>query len=294
VAPWHADCTLFRMFVSRLIAVLLTSSLAVGTAACKKDTPDPGVEVADDPRLLAEDGTDSAAAETDTEVLTSSLVSATAAGGSVSLSSTDLSGGTLGAAGAGAKAIYRPKGCLTVTADAPAKTVTYVFAGCLGPNGLGRLTGTLVATYAVADEKLTLDIVGTDLTLNRSTVDWTSHAEITASGADRQMLWKATLSGTTARGKEFARTNAKTVTWRYGEKCFGVSGVSEGNVRGRYLRTEIANFKRCQGTCPEAGGRITIANKNDKVKVEILFDGTSAATYTGPRGSIRFDLACQG
>ncbi len=284
------------MVVSRLIAVLLTSALVVGTAACKKDATDPGAEVADDPNLLAEDGTDSAAVETDTEVLTSSLVSATAAGGSLSLSATDLSGGTLGAAGvgAGAKAIYRPKGCLTVTADAPAKTVTYAFAGCFGPNGLGRLTGTLVATYAVTADKLTLDIVGTDLTLNRSTVDWTSHAEITAAGADRQMVWKASLSGTTARGKDFARTNGKTVTWRYGDRCFSVSGVSEGDVRGRYLRVQIADFKRCQGTCPEAGGRITIATRNDKAKVEILFDGTNTATFTTPKGSIRFDLACQG
>lgn len=290
---------MFAMVVpssSRLLAVLLTSAFVVGTAACKKDTTDPTVEVADDPSLLAEDGTDSAAAETDAEVLTSSLVSAAAAGGSLSLSSTDLTGGTLGAqgVGAGAKAIYRPKGCLSVTADEAAKTVTYAFAGCIGPNGLGRLTGTLVAKYALTADKLTLDIVGTDLTLNRSTIDWTSHAEITATGADRQMTWKATLSGTTARGKDFSRTNEKNVTWRYGEKCFGVSGVSEGNVRGRYLRTEIADFKRCQGLCPEAGGRITISNKNEKVKVEILFDGTSSASFTTPKGATRVDLACQG
>jgi hypothetical protein len=83
------------------------------------------------------------------------------------------------------------------------------------------------------------------------------------------------------------------VTWRFGERCFGVSGVSEGNVRDRYLRTEIADFRRCQGSCPEAGGRITISN-DKKLKVELLFDGTSHATYTTPKGTTTFDLACQG
>ena len=281
---------------SRVIGALLGSALVLGTAACKKDTTDPNVEVADEPRLLAEDGTDAAAAETDAEVLTSSLVSATAAGGSLSLASTDLTGGELGTLGVGdgAKAIFFPKGCLTVTSDEAAKTVTYRFSSCAGPNGIFQLTGTLVATYALEPGKLTLDIVGTDLTLNRSSVDWTSHAQITANGADRAMAWTGTLSGTTARGREFSRTNQKVVSWRFGERCFAVSGVSEGNVRGRYLRTEVADFKRCRGSCPEAGGRITITNKNETVKVEILFDGTSSASYTTPKGSTHFDLACKG
>ena len=129
--------------------------------------------------------------------------------------------------------------------------------------------------------------------MNRATVDWTATAEVTNTGADRSMHWKGALSGTTARGKTFSRTNEKTVTWRFGERCFGVSGISEGTVRDRYLRTEVTNFRRCQGACPEAGGRITISNEK-KLKVEILFDGTSRATYTSPKGKTTFDLACQG
>ena len=288
-----------RMVVSRparLAALAITGALVLAATSCKKDTTGKDPTLADDPALLAEDGTDSATVETDTEVLTSSLVSAAAAGGSLSLASTDLMGGQLGAkaVGDGAKAIYFPKGCLEVTGDAAAKTVTYVFNGCAGPNGIFKLTGTLVATYAVSPGKLVLDMVGSDLAVNRAKVDWASHAEITADGASRQMAWKATLSGTTARGKDFSRTNEKVVAWRFGERCFAVSGISEGDVRGRYVRTEIADFKRCQGSCPEAGGRITITNAEAKVKVEILFDGTSRASYTTPRGTTTFDLACSG
>jgi len=274
----------------------LTGLLVIGASACKKDggttPPDPASE---DPQALAEDGTDSAAAETDTEVVTSSLVSATATSGSLTLASTELSGGTLATAnvGDGAKALYFPKGCLTVTSDDAAKTVTYDFAGCAGPNGIFKITGRVVATYATAPGMLTLDLVGNDLQVNRSTVDWTAHAAISSAGLAREMHWQGTLSGTTARGKTFSRTNTKVVTWRFGERCYGVSGVSEGKVRDRFLRIEIADFRRCQGACPEAGGKITISNEA-KVKVEITFDGTSQATYTTPKGSTTFDLACKG
>jgi hypothetical protein len=281
-----------------VLAGLLLLVTSASASACKKDggatkTPDPAGE---DPQLLAEDGTDSNAAETDTEVVTSSLVSATPTSGSLTLaSSNDLGGGMLGTAnvGDGAKALYFPKGCLTVTSDSAARTVTYDFAGCAGPNGIFKITGRVVATYATAPGMLSLDLVGNDLQINRSSVDWSAHADISSTGLDRQMTWQGTLSGTTARGKTFSRTNTKTVTWRFGERCYGVSGVSEGNVRDRFLRTEITDYRRCQGACPEAGGKITISNAA-KVKVEITFDGSSQATYTTPKGRTTFDLACKG
>lgn len=290
----------YRRKPSSLAALVGFVALAAASSACmtgcKKDDAAPVDTIGDEAQALAEDGTDSTVAETDTEIVTSSLVSATAAGGSLSLASTsDLALGGVGTAGLGdgAKALYFPRGCLTVTSDTVAKTVTYAFAGCAGPNGIFKLTGTIVATYAASAGKLTLNLVGNDLHVNRAIVDWTAAAEVTATGADRAMHWKGTLSGTTARGKTFSRTNDKTVTWRFGERCFGVSGVSEGNVRDRFLRTEITDFRRCQGACPEAGGKITISN-DKKVKVEILFDGTSRATYVTPKASTTFDLACQG
>lgn len=279
-AAWHADCTMSR--VSLLLrSALLTSFLVLAAAACKKDPPPP--EAADDLTVLAEDGTDSATAETDAEVVTSSLVSAAAAGGSVALASND-----------GAKAIYFPRGCLAVTSDAATKTVTYGFTNCSNTYGIVRITGTVIATYEVSPNTLVLNLVGTNLHVNRSTIDWSARAEITANGPARTMSWHGQLSGTTARGKEFSRTNDKVVSWRFGERCFAVSGASEGHVRGRFLRTEIADFRRCQGSCPEAGGRITITN-SEKLKVEILYDGTTRATYTTPKGSTSVELlACKG
>jgi hypothetical protein len=297
-ATWHGDCYLDLMVAtsrSRLVScVVLTASLVLATAACKTDEKTE-VDGSDEPDKLAEDGTDAAAAEIDAEIVTSSLVSATASGGSLTLASTELTSDELATAGVGdgAKAIYFPRNCLTVASDEAAKTVTYTFADCTGPNAIFKINGVITATYEVAPGKLVLRLVGNDLRINRAVIDWSSTAEIAADGPGRSMHWKGTLSGTTARGKTFSRTNEKLVTWRFGERCFGVSGVSEGTVRDRYLRTEIADFRRCQGACPEAGGRITISNEA-KVKVEILYDGSNRATYSTPKGSITFALACQG
>ncbi len=281
---------------ARMSIAALASLLVVGATACKKDEPTPATNLGEDPQALAEDGTDSAAAEIDAEVVTSSLVSTTPSSGSLTLASAgDLSGGQLGTAtvGDGAKALFIPKGCLTVTGDEAAKTVTYDFADCAGLGGIFRIRGRVVATYMTAPGMLTLDLVGNDLQINRATLDWTAHAEITGAGLQREMHWQGALSGITARGKTFSRTNTKTVTWRFGERCYGVSGVSEGKVRERFLRTEITNFSRCQDACPESGGKISISNEA-KLKVEITFDGTSRATYTTPKGSTTFDLACKG
>jgi hypothetical protein len=280
----------------RILSTLALASVVVlASAACRKDdgvtSPD-----GDDPASLAEDGTDSTAAETDIEIVTSSLVSATTTGGSLSLASTgELGASNLSAQGIGdgAKAIYFPRNCLSVAHDAATRTVTYDFADCTGPNGIFKIKGVVTATYQNAPDKLVLDIVGTDLRINRAIVDWSATAEITTDGVARSMHWKAALSGTTARGKTFSRTNDKVVTWRLGERCFGVSGVSEGKVRDRALRIEVTDFRRCQGACPEAGGGITISNQA-KVRIEIVFDGSNQATYTGPKGKTTFPLACQG
>jgi hypothetical protein len=282
--------------IATIAAIALAGLLVLASSACKKDDDAPSPEDQGDPMALAEDGADTNATESDVEVVTSSLVSATASGGSLTLASTsDLGGGDLGTAGLGdgAKALYFPRNCLTVTSDLATKTVTYAFADCSGPNGIYKISGTIVAAYAVAPGKLTLNLVGTDLHVNKATVDWTATSEITASGADRSMHWAGSLAGVTAHGKTFSSTNDKTLTWRFGERCFGVSGSSKGKVRDRYLETEVTNYRRCQGACPEAGGKITVSNAAG-VKIELTFDGTSQATFTSAKGTSTVDLACAG
>ncbi len=276
----------------RHLGLFLIAALAL--AACKKDKHDTPSTDVDDDSALGEDGTDTSATETDSQLLVSSLVApATTSGGGLALSSTsaDLSTSTVGD---GAQAFFFPRGCLTTTSDEAASMVTYVFKGCAGPNGLFRVTGTLVAHYTVADRQLTLDITGNDFTLNKATVDYHAAAVITATGPiARTMTWKATMSGMTARGRELTRTVDKTVSWRIGERCFKVDGTSEGDVGKRNLRTVIEGFSRCQGACPENGGKISVTNTDKNKTVTIEFDGTAQATVTPPNGqSFEVPLFC--
>lgn len=275
-----------------MFALAIVACLA---AACRKDKTDG--EANDDPSEIAQDGSETSAVETNNELLTSALVASSATGGSLSLASTaDLGGGELASAdvGDGAKLIFFPRGCLAVSHDAATRTVTYAFTECNGPNGLYKITGEVKATYTASPNQLDLDLVGSGLKVNRATVDWSAHARIVAAGMQRTMEWKAQLTGTTPRGHDFSRTNDVVVTWRLGERCIGMSGTAEGNVKGRNLRTEITDYRRCQGACPEAGGKITITNVATGTKIEISFDGTSQGTVTSPKGTSTFPLACSG
>lgn len=271
-------------------------ALVAATAGCKnKDTPQ--TENPDDTSLLAQDGADTNALEVDHELLSSSLVAASS-GGTLSLASSgELGGAELVPAdvGDGAKSFFFPRGCLTTSHDLATSTVTYDFKDCTGPAGLLRVSGEIKATYKAQPSKLALELVGTGLRINRATADWHATAVITADGVSRTMSWNAQLSGTTARGRDFSRTTQKALLWKVGERCFAASGVSEGNVKGRSLRTEITGYARCQGSCPEAGGKIRITSVTSGKQLVIDFDGTSRATVTGPKGeTATVPLACAG
>lgn len=279
---------------------LVLSVLALPACKGRRNDPDPQPNGDDETTGLAEDGTDSTAAENDSEALTSTLIGGGGPGGAgIGLASSgELSGGGVGTSdiGDGAKALYMPRGCLTVTPGAGATqtegTVKYEFNGCYGPAGLANIRGVVDVTYKATLNHLTLDLVGTDLQVNRASVDWTAHAEIDAAGADRTMTWKGSITGTTARGREFSRTNEKVIDWTIGEPCIGLDGVSQGNVSGRNVKTEVNDFRRCRGGCPEAGGSIVVTNLDKNVSLEIKYDGTNQATLIHPKGETKINLLC--
>ncbi|MBS2012178.1 MAG: hypothetical protein JST00_04795 [Deltaproteobacteria bacterium] len=274
-------------------------------AACDKTSePKPPETDTSAPDILAQDGSDSASTEIDAELITGSLVGGTTVDG-LRLANTEATGTDLTprALGDGAKALYFPRGCLEAANDAATSTVTYTFKtvpgaqsrGCSGPNGLRNVIGEVKAKYRSDGATLVLDLVGTNLQVNRATVDWTAHAEITANGADRTMTWKAQLDGTTPRGRSFTRTNEKVAKWRLGERCYALEGVSTGDVNKRSLRTEITGFRRCAGACPENGGKIVVVDVTKDKRVEMSFDGSRFATFTAPNGQTsQIDLFCGG
>jgi hypothetical protein len=245
----------------------------------------------------AEDGSDTNAAESDTESIGQSFVGSASGGGLTLASAGELTMGDLSAANVGdaAKAFYQPAGCLAVTSDSAAKTVTYQFSDCTGPFGMVHITGTVNAGWsAPSTTELDLSFTATSLEVNRATIDWSATAKIAASGSARTMQWDGQFSGTTARGRSFSRQNHKTIAWTTGTSpvCAQANGYSEGDVTGRKLRTDVTNWKRCKGACPESGD-IKITNEATNKSIDIKFDGGDQITFTGPNGGqLTVTLAC--
>ncbi len=263
-----------------LLVLLVTASLG-----CKNGKKhDDGTPDADDDTALVEDGSDSAAAESDSQLITSSLVSG--APGPLKPASAELTSDdtSFNAFGDGAKAIYFPRNCLQVQADEATSTAKYVFDRCMGPNGLRNVTGTVEARYTVQPGELRLELTATDLRVNRAMIDWTASAVVTQKDGTRTMTWRGQLAGVTARGREFTRTNERTVEWQLGESCFTLNGTSDGEVGARQLHSEIQNYRRCRRACPDAGGKVIVTNVTKNKTVEIRFDGTNRATVVGPNG----------
>jgi hypothetical protein len=193
-----------------LAFVALFVLVGLGLIACAGHHAQP--TGGEDEQALAEDGSDSAAVESDTETMATTFVSAS--GATVGIASeTELGGGELGLAslGDGAIAVYFPRGCLTVAPNAATRAVTYTFAGCTGPYGLLHISGVVAVSYSQpATNEIVIDYVGNGLQVNKALVNWTAHADITAPTAlTRHMVWSAKLTGTTARNRAFQRTTRR-------------------------------------------------------------------------------------
>ena len=230
----------------------------------------------------AEDGADANNAETDTQLLASSLVASSASNtvGLASVSPGDLSTQDVGG---NIHALFLPRTCATAVATGT-NSAKYTFNECLGPNGLLGVSGTVDITYTTTANSLTLNLTLTELKLNGAKLDGSATATITAAGAKRTMTWAGMLDGSTANGKTFSHQATSTVSWAVGDKCFAMSGSSDGDVRGREIKTTIEDFSRCGRGCPEAGGKITVTNVPRNRTIEVDFDGTATATFIGPAG----------
>jgi hypothetical protein len=277
--------------MNKSFAVLTALVLVTGCAA--KNNGSNGGSGSDDDAVAA--GSEAHDTETNTESLSTSLVG----GGSGSLnlaSESDLSSGgglRLDNLGDKAKAFYMPAGCLVVTDQPAKKQATYAFSGCSGPYGLVTITGTVVIDYSSpTSNELDLSFSATNLQINKATIDWSATAKISVNGSSYAMVWDGKLSGTTAKGREFERTNHKEYAWTTGVACLSVKGSSDGTVTGHELKTDVINFSKCAGACPASGSEIKITDVTTS-KVYDLTYGDNTATYTGPAGrSITFKPPC--
>lgn len=277
---------------TRTASLALASLVLVGVlgAGCdKKKADDPNVNtLLDEDRALADDGADTNLAENDPELLTSSLISSAPAG-NLGLASLDI-GSDVGprAFGDTVRALYFPRGCVEATNDPATQTATYTFNACaFGPSGLKRVTGVVKAGYRAGPDELHLDLTADAVQVNRAVIDWHATADITTEPGTgrRTMKWTAQLAGTTAGGRKFERTTSQTVAWTLGEACFELGGTSEGKIRDRDIKTEVTNFRRCRASCPDAGGHIVVTNVAKNKQIELIYDGTTTATFVDTKGN---------
>jgi hypothetical protein len=238
---------------------------------------------------------DVAGTESDVEALGTSLVSTdgqsvtTASIGGSSLRLLD----NTATASNGAGSWFQPAGCVQATIDATTSTATYVFKACTGPLGLVEVNGTVEVTWSDSASGLTLSYSAQGFKINRATIDsWKATAVVTASASARRMVWTAQLSGTTAHGRSFTRTNDKTIDWTVGQPCVTVSGQSDGTILGVELRTTINSFSRCAAECPQAGSEITVENVHTGESVDIKYSGGPEAVLTVNGKASDIGLSC--
>ncbi len=270
-------------FVGMSVLVAACASKNTASSSSTDDTAAPGEDVSQ--------------TESDTEALATLHVGESGS----TLAPTSFSGGgdiqVQGGLGAGLSSL-QPAGCVTETAT-PGK-VTYVYASCTGPWGLVHLTGTVDVTYSsTGPDQLTLKFSASNFQINGATLTtWTAEADITATGNQRTMVWNASLAGTTKSGRDFTRTNDKTISWNVGgaTTCVAINGTAEGTITGHHLKTTVDSYQRCTAACPQAGSEITILNEDNGKQVDVKYDGGDLATVTlsqnGKSASINLLLAC--
>ena len=282
--------TQLRILALSALTTQLGIASALGVVGCAA-SPDSSSN-------LAAAGADGEDTEADTESLALSFVGSgsSASGSSLSLQSADALNPKLGGEGLEAQGIvsdpaggfFGPAGCLVENSDLATQTNTYTFSDCTGPYGLIHLTGVVTAVWSLASgDTLDVTLSASDFQVNRATVSsWNANATITANGASRDMVWSASLSGTTGSGRAFSRTNNKTIEWTVGEPCISISGTSQGTITGLDLKTVITSYSRCEASCPAAGSEIQVTDVSNGDSVAVKYLGGAEAQFTAVDGKV--------
>jgi hypothetical protein len=191
--------------------------------------------------------------------------------------------------------LYQPAGC--VTGSPSGSSASFTFNGCSGPWGLLHVSGMVNVSWSSnGPGGLQVKYAAENLQVNGATLSsWSGTAAVTGSGSSRTMAWSANLSGTTADGRSFSRTNNKSFNWTAGTGCLGESGTSNGNITGIPLEISVGQYQRCAGGCPAAGGEITVEDTGTGESLAIKYSGGSSAQVTGPDGvTATIALPCGG
>jgi hypothetical protein len=258
-----------------LAAVAGLCAVSTGCSSGFSPVPEPASQV------LAEDGTD----EID---LASRVASITASFVSIG-QSTHLKLSTVRAS---TSAFYSPSGCLTPTSMGESAVHVH-FDQCGGPWGLANLSGDLVVEQA-GDQ---LSFTASNFQLGVATVTFSAQANITFDGADRKMVWSASLTGATDRGRPLKTSAVLTLGWQLGGTCITANGESQGYLASSPVSSSVRGLQRCDNSCP-ATGQVWIwplsspGEESAPNALELSFTGTGVAYFEVGGGSNPVQLSC--
>lgn len=196
---------------------------------------------------------------------------------------------------------FTPAGCITttITKTETSRIATHVLAGCVGPQGKRKYTGTVTATWtAPAPGQLAVVREARGLQIERIddgvvlTVDRTANVTFQKSGTVFSKTRNVTMTGTTSNGKNVTRTANWNLAYDTSTRCLTRDGSSTSTHEGRELTRTVAGYKRCGVGwfgCPQSG-TLTVNRKKGvgdaekDLAISIEFTGDRGYTVTGGNG----------
>ena len=182
----------------------------------------------------------------------------------------------------GAMMIAAPNADGCVTATVASTSTTYHYANCDG------VTGDVNVAWSISGPTFHADVSASSLVVGTvSLTSWSASADVTASGAQRTMVWQSSASGdVVVRGasRAFSRDVDATLAWTVGASCVDVEGQATGAIDAFHLATRTTSFVACDGACPNAGSVLRADDVDHPgVFVRVLY-GTGTASYVNERG----------
>ncbi len=169
-----------------------------------------------------------------------------------------------------------------VTATVASASTTYHYSNCDGITGDVNVAWSMTSPTFHADVSASSLVVGTV-----SLTSWNATADVTASGAQRTMVWQSSAAGNVVvRGvaRSFSRDVDATVSWTVGASCVDVEGQASGAIDAFHLATRTTSFVACDDACPNAGSVLRADDVDHPgVFVRVLY-GTGTASYVNERG----------
>lgn len=184
--------------------------------------------------------------------------------------------------------VLTPAGC--AVGQVSGATITWTLTNCTGRHGLVNANGTLVATYSNRTATgFTVRVTG-DLTLNRAHHLPDATAVVNTSGDTRRAQVTVNGHGTGPRGVAYQNSGSYTASWD--GSCLSIDGSITCSGGGASGTLAFSGWRRCQGRCPDAGGRVSITGPDGNTAT-IAYNGTATAAATGARGrSYSIPLYC--